>query len=182
MSGSKILFQLTGSIACYKACNVISMLVKDGHEVITSCTESALKFIGRATLEGLTRRPVYTDMFQPARALDHIDLTKWADLAIVCPATANIISKLAHGIADDCISTLFLAYDLEKPFLIAPAMNQNMYNHPATRKSIGILKEWNVNVLNTAEGRQACGDSGPGRMLEPDEIYEEIMKNISRGK
>jgi len=180
MSNSKgnILFQLTGSIACYKACNVISKLVQEGFEVKTVCSENALKFIGKSTLEGLTHHAVYVDTFEDRSALEHIALTKWLDLAIICPATANIINKLAAGIGDDYISTVFLAFDFSKPYLIAPAMNQNMWAHPATRRSAGILKDWGVKLLGTGTGYQACGDKGAGRLLEPEAIYKEINKNL----
>jgi phosphopantothenoylcysteine synthetase/decarboxylase len=180
MSNSKgnILFQLTGSIACYKACNVISKLVQEGYEVKTVVSQNALKFIGKSTLEGLTHHAVYSDTFEDRSALEHIALTKWLDLAIVCPATANIINKMAAGIGDDYISTVFLAFDFSKPYLIAPAMNQNMWAHPATKRSVSILKGWGVKVLGTGTGYQACGDKGAGRLLEPDAIYKEIINNI----
>jgi phosphopantothenoylcysteine decarboxylase/phosphopantothenate--cysteine ligase len=180
MSRSKknILFQLTGSIACYKACNVISRLVQEGYEVKTACTENALKFIGRSTLEGLTHNAVYVDTFEDRSALEHIALTKWMDLAIVCPATANIINKLAAGIGDDYISTVFLACDFSKPYLIAPAMNQKMWAHPATKRSVGTLQSWGVKMLGTGTGYQACGDKGAGRLLEPEAIYKEIKNNL----
>src|SRR3989339_311498 len=107
MSKSKgnVLFQLTGSIACYKACNVISKLVQEGFSVKTIVSVNALKFIGKSTLEGLTHYPVYVDTFEEKFALEHIEIVKWLDLAIICPATANIINKLAAGIGDDYIST-----------------------------------------------------------------------------
>ena len=177
-SKKNILFQLSGSIACYKACNVISKLVQEGYGVKTACTENALKFIGKSTLEGLTHNAVYVDTFEDRSALEHIELTKWMDLAIVCPATANIINKLAAGIGDDYISTVFLACDFSKPYLIAPAMNQNMWAHPATKRSVGILKGWGVKVLGTGTGYQACGDKGAGRLLEPEAIYKEIKNNL----
>jgi phosphopantothenoylcysteine decarboxylase/phosphopantothenate--cysteine ligase len=180
MSGSKgnVLFQLTGSIACYKACNVISKLVQDGCEVKTVCSQNALKFIGKSTLEGLTHHAVYTDTFEDRSALEHINLTKWMDLAIVCPATANAINKFAAGIGDDYISTIFLACDFGKPYLIAPAMNRNMWAHPATSRSVKTLQGWGVKFIGPGKGRQACGDEGEGRLLEPEAIYEEIKKNL----
>lgn len=178
MKKNKILFQMTGSIACYKACIVISKLVQNGFHVQTICSENALKFIGKSTLEGLTRRPVYVDTFEEKLALEHIEITKWLDLAIICPATANILNKLASGIADDYISTTFLAFDFSKPYLIAPAMNKNMLGHPATQKSIKTLKSWGVKILQTASGFLACGDEGQGRLLEPEIIYREILKNL----
>jgi len=157
---------------------VISKLVQDGFTVKTAATESALRFIGPATLEGLTREPVYADLFEGRKALEHVELTQWYDLAIVCPATANILGKFAGGIGDDCVSTLFLAHDFKKPFLIAPAMNSRMLAHPAVQRSISVLKGWGVSVLGTGTGRQACGDSGPGRMLEPGEIHAAILKAL----
>ncbi|MDO8803254.1 MAG: flavoprotein [Elusimicrobiota bacterium] len=177
-SKGKILFQLTGSIACYKACNVVSKLVQEGFDVKTVCSANALKFIGKSTLEGLTHNAVYVDTFEDRSALEHIALTKWLDLAIICPATANIINKLAAGIGDDYISTVFLAFDFSKPYLVAPAMNQNMWAHPATRRSAGILAGWGVKMLGTGTGYQACGDKGAGRLLEPDAIYKEIIKHL----
>lgn len=182
MSRSKgnILFQLTGSIACYKACGVISKLIQDGFGVKTLCSENALKFIGRSTLEGLTHNPVYMDTFEEKFALEHIEIVKWLDLAIICPATANIINKLASGIADDYISTTFLAFDFKKPYLIAPAMNSNMLQHPATKKSIETLKGWGVKILRTGYGYQACGSEGEGRLLEQGEIFRAIMAELKK--
>jgi phosphopantothenoylcysteine decarboxylase/phosphopantothenate--cysteine ligase len=174
----KILFQLTGSIACYKACSVISKLVQDGCDVKTVVSANALKFIGKSTLEGLTHHAVHTDTFEDRSALEHIELTKWMDLAIVCPATANIINKFAAGIGDDYISTIFLACDFKKPYLVAPAMNRNMWAHPATRRSVQNLRNWGVKVLDTGKGYQACGDEGEGRLLEPEDLLKEIKKAL----
>lgn len=178
MSKSKILFKLTGSIACYKACYVISKLVSRGFEVQTVCTPEALKFIGPATLSGLTGKPVLSDVFESCKTISHVSLPKWADLAIICPATANIINQLAGGLAKDLIGSLFLAYDLKKPYLIAPAMNHRMFEHPATRASLEKLKGWNVKILETEYGRSACGDEGYGRLLDPEKIYQAIMKTL----
>lgn len=182
MSKSRILFQLSGSIACYKACQVISRLVQDGHEVRTACTANALRFVGAATLEGLTGSPVFSDAFEPGRMLDHIELAKWAELAILCPATAESINRLAAGTGQDAVASLFLAYDLAKPYLVAPAMNRQMWEHPATRESMARLKGWNVRVLGTGVGRQACGDTGPGRLLEPEEIHAEIVAALGSAR
>lgn len=178
MSKSNILFQLSGSIACFKACSLISRLVQEGHEVQTVATTNALKFIGEATLEGLTGRPVFTDTFQNGRMMDHIHLAKWADLAIACPATADLINRLAAGSAGDCVGSLFLAFDLKKPYLIAPAMNQEMMKHPATQAAVAKLRSWNVKILETQVGHQACGDIGPGRMLEPEQLHAEISRYL----
>ena len=107
-----------------------------------------------------------------------MEIVKWLDLAIICPATANIINKLAAGLGDDYISTTFLAFDFSKPYLIAPAMNKNMYAHPATVKGIKTLEGWGLRMLGTGAGYQACGDKGAGRLLEPEEIYREIIRNL----
>ena len=179
MRARRILFQLSGSIAAYKACSVISRLVQEGCEVQVACTQGALQFVGAATLEGLTGRPVFTDVYQPGRMMDHIHLAKWADLAILCPASADAINRLAAGLAQDAVGTLFLAYDLRsKPYLVVPAMNQEMMRHPATQAALEKLGSWGVQVLPTASGHQACGDVGPGRMLEPDEIYARVARAL----
>jgi phosphopantothenoylcysteine synthetase/decarboxylase len=180
MSKSKILFILTGSIACYKSAGIISKLVQNNFEVQTACTDGALEFLGEATLEGLTGRSVFKNIYEAGTMMGHIDLAKWADLAIVCPATAKSINSLAAGVASDPLGSLFLAYDLRKPFLIAPAMNQEMFNHPATQISLNRLKEWRVQVLPTDDGHQACGDEGPGRLLDPEKIYEMIVAEVPR--
>lgn len=181
MSKGNILFQLSGSISCYKACHIISKLVQNGFEVQTAATPAALEFIGRATLEGLTSKAVFTDLFETGRMMDHIHLSKWADLAILCPATASTLNRLAHGIGDDVIGSLFLAYDLsKKPYLVAPAFNQQMHTHPATQASLITLKNWKVQVLPTDLGHQACGDFGPGRLLDPDQIYSHIIGALEK--
>jgi phosphopantothenoylcysteine decarboxylase/phosphopantothenate--cysteine ligase len=174
MSGSNILFVLTGSIAGYKACEAVSQLVQRGHRVRTVATESALRFIGPATLEGLTGTPVLTGLFAPGTALEHINLTRWADAVLVCPATANTLNRLAAGLADDLPGALFLAHDRKKPWLIAPAMNPAMWAHPATQASAEKLRGWGVRFLPVGEGRTACGETGEGRLAEPAEIVAAV--------
>jgi phosphopantothenoylcysteine synthetase/decarboxylase len=179
MSKPKILFQLSGSIACYKACNVISKLVQNNFEVRVACTKSALNFIGLSTLEGLSGNSVFSDIYETGKQMDHINLSKWADLAILCPASANQINSLASGLASDVVGALFLAFDLsKKPYLLAPAMNQQMYKHPATQESLTKLKSWGLTILPTDDGHQACGDEGPGRLLDPDQIFEAILSSL----
>lgn len=178
MSKSKILFQLSGSIACYKACQVISKLVQNGHEIEVVATRGALEFVGRATLEGLTGRPVHSDVFAPGEYMKHIHLIRWADVIVLCPATANTINKLASGIGDDLLSTLFLAHDFKKPYLMAPAMNTSMFVHPATQSSLEKLKGWGIEVLESPTGALACGETGEGRLLEPEALLIEIEKRI----
>lgn len=182
MSNSKILFIMTGSIACYKACSVISKLVQKGHDVQVVATESALKFVGNATLEGLTGKPTLTDLFAAGNVMDHIHLVRWADLIIVAPATAHFMNKMAHGLGDDLASTLFLAHDFTKPFLVSPAMNTMMYRHPTTQESLKKLIAMGVRVLDSATGPLACGENGFGRLLEPEEILAEIDKALADGK
>lgn len=180
MSNYKILFKITGSIAAYKSAYLISKLVQSGYEVQTVVTNSALEFIGKATLEGLTGKPVITDTFQSGGMMSHINLVKWADLTILAPATANTINKLAAGIGDNILTSLFLAHDFTTPYLIAPAMNMWMYDHPATKSSLEKLQSWGVEILPTGEGYLACGDMGKGKLLEPDLIFnriEEILKD-----
>lgn len=175
MSKSKVLFIMTGSIACYKACQVISRLVQDNFDVQVVASPSALKFVGNATLEGLTGKPVVSDMYAMGNVMDHIHLMRWADVILVAPATANFINKAAQGIGDDLVQTLFLAYDFKKPFLIAPAMNTSMYTHPVTQKSIHRLKEMGFEVLETGSGVLACGEEGAGKLLDPELILKATL-------
>jgi len=178
MLKSKILFQLTGSIACFKACQLISKLVQNNYEVQTVASQNALQFIGQATLEGLTGKPVYSDLWENGRMMDHIHLNRWADLIITAPATANYLNKIANGTGDDLLSTLFLAHDFKKPFLIAPAMNTAMYQHPITKKSLNTLKEMGLEILSTESGNLACGEIGEGRMLDPELIFQKIESTL----
>lgn len=176
MSHSNVLFLLTGSIACYKACAVVSRLAQAGVTVQTVATPAALRFVGAATLEGLSGRPVFTDIFENGRALDHIEVARAADLALVCPATANTINRLAAGVADDIVGTLFLAWELkQKPWWLAPAMNARMWEHPATTASVEKLRAWGIRVLDPAEGPHACGETGQGRLSEPEQITAEVL-------
>jgi phosphopantothenoylcysteine decarboxylase len=181
MSKGNILFLLSGSIACYKACAVISRLAQGGVGVQTVATPAALRFVGAATLEGLSGRPVFSDLFESGRALDHIELARAADLALVCPATANTINRLAAGLSDDPIGALFLAWEMkEKPWWIAPAMNGRMWDHPATHASLEKLREWGVRVLDPVDGAHACGESGPGRLMEPEQITADVLAALSK--
>lgn len=180
MSGSNVLFILTGSIAAAKACDAISRLVQRGHRVRCVATAAALRFVGPATLEGLTGAAPLTDLFAPGAALEHIELTRWADAVLVCPATANTLARLAAGLADDLPGALFLAHDRRKPWLVAPAMNPAMWAHPATQAAVAKLSAWGVRVLPVAEGRTACGETGEGRMLEPPQIVAAVEAALAR--
>lgn len=175
MSKSKVLFIVTGSIACYKACQVISRLIQNDCEVQVVATEAALRFVGNATFEGLTGKSAVTDLYASGSVMDHIHLMRWANLILVAPATANFINKGAHGIADDLVSTLFLAHDFTKPLLIAPAMNKSMHAHPTTQSSLKKLKTMGIEILDTNSGILACGEEGYGRLLDPDEILIRVV-------
>ncbi len=179
MLKSKILFIMTGSIASYKACGVLSKLQQDGHQVKVVMSPSSLQFIGKATIEGLTGATPITDMYGDGQVMDHIHLVRWADLIIVAPATAHYINRISNGIGDDLLTTLFLAHDFKKPFLIAPAMNTMMYLHPTTQRSIKKLKDMGVEILEAASGVLACGEVGYGRLLEVDQIIQEINQRLN---
>ncbi len=174
-----LLFQLTGSIACFKACELISRLVKRGFAVQTVASEGALRFVGAATLEGLTGRAPFTDLYAAGRTMDHIRLARWADLALLCPATANSLNRLAAGLADEPIGALFLAWETGvKPYLIAPAMNATMWDHPATRASRERLAGFGAQLLPVGDGRLACGEQGEGRLLEVEELEKRVLQSL----
>lgn len=180
MHGKNILFMMSASVACFKACAAVSALVKKGCQVQTALTPNALQFIGPATLQGLTGRPVYWDMFAPRQCgTEHISLSKWADCTVLCPASADVINKMAAGVADDCVTTLFLAHDFAKPFVLAPAMNSRMFLHPATQKALQTLRGWGVHVLEAESGHLACGDDGPGRLAEPVAVIKKIEELLA---
>lgn len=180
MSGSNILFILTGSIAGAKACTVISALVQRGHRVRTVITAAGLRFIGPATLEGLTGEAPQTDLFAPGTALEHIELARWADLTVVCPATAHSLNRFAAGLADDLAGALMLARERDRPLLIVPAMNPEMWSHPATRAAVARLEEWGARLVAPGQGRTACGEVGEGRMAEPEEILTAVDSALAR--
>jgi phosphopantothenoylcysteine decarboxylase/phosphopantothenate--cysteine ligase len=177
---SQILFILSGSIACYKACDAISKLVQRGHRVRAVATEAALRFVGVATLEGLTREKVGTDLFAPGDALDHINLARWADVTVVCPATANTLNAMTAGLAPDLAGALLLAHEWHKPLIVAPAMNPVMWTHPATRASVEKLRSWGVRFIDVGAGRTACGETGEGRLAEPTDIVAAIEAALTR--
>jgi phosphopantothenoylcysteine decarboxylase/phosphopantothenate--cysteine ligase len=179
----RVLFQLTGSIACFKACELVSRLAKRGIAVQTVASAGALRFVGSATLEGLTGRAPFTDLYEPGRAMDHIYLARWADLALLCPATANAMNRLAAGLADDPIGALFLAWEIsKKPYLIAPAMNATMWDHPAARAARERLAAFGAEILPVGDGRLACGEAGEGRLLEVPELEAAVLAALDRPK
>lgn len=170
MSQKRILLGVTGGIAAYKAAELVRQFKKAGHEVQVVMTESATEFVGPVTFQALSGREVFTDMWDKQRGdtMAHISLTRWADVFVVAPATANFLAKLANGIADDLLSTLAAAR--ECPLLVAPAMNKQMWANPANLRNIELLKNDGVSILGPAAGFQACGEVGEGRMLEAEEI------------
>ena len=170
----QVLLGLTGGIAAYKAAELARLLIQDGFEVQAAMTEAAAHFIAPATLQALTGRPVFTDLWDPRvpNSMAHIDLTRAADLILVAPASADFLAKLATGLADDLLSTLCLARDC--PLMVAPAMNRQMWEHPATRRNLAALKQDGVTVLGPASGDQACGQTGMGRMEEPEDLLPAV--------
>lgn len=170
MSESKnILFQVSGSIACYKSCDLVSKLVGQGHNVKCVMTEDAVKFIGPVVFEGLTGNKVFRSIYEEGRMMDHIHLNEWADLVITHPATANTINSMAAGVASNIISNLYLSFPFNKSHILFPAMNHKMLNHPTTKKSLESLKEHGLIIAPTSEGNLACGETGHGRLLETTE-------------
>lgn len=169
-SQKHILLGLTGGIAAYKAAELTRLLIKAGHTVQVVMTEAACRFISPVTLQALSGRPVFTDLWD-ARVnnnMAHIDLSRAADLILVAPASADFLAKLANGLADDLLSTLCLAR--ECPLWVAPAMNRQMWEHPATQRNVCSLMQDGVQFLGPDRGVQACGETGLGRMLEPEQL------------
>jgi len=180
MSGSRLVVICTGSIAAYKACEVVSRLVQAGHAVRVVTTEAAQRFVGAATWEGLTGAAARSGLFDPGAALDHINLNRWADAVVICPATANTLNRLAAGLADDLPGAMFLARDPATPWLAAPAMNPAMWSHPATRAAVDRLGGWGVRFVPVGEGRTACGETGEGRMAEPAAVVAAVEAAVAR--
>jgi phosphopantothenoylcysteine decarboxylase / phosphopantothenate---cysteine ligase len=171
----KVLLGITGCIAAYKAGEVLRGLQKGGAQVRVVMTRHATEFVRPLTFEALSGQPVIVEMFDRPNysTIEHISVAREADLLLVAPATANIIAKFAHGISDDFLSTVYLSNT--NPVLIAPAMNVEMWNHPATQANIGILRNLGVQFVDPGEGYQACGEVGVGRLAEPDEIVRRAL-------
>ncbi|WP_239711705.1 bifunctional phosphopantothenoylcysteine decarboxylase/phosphopantothenate--cysteine ligase CoaBC [Paenibacillus sp. 19GGS1-52] len=170
LKGKTIVLGITGGIAAYKAASLTSKLVQKGAEVHVIMTASAKQFITELTLQSLSKQRVYSDTFQERdpSSISHIDLADSADLVLIAPATANIIAKMAHGIADDMLSTMLLA--ATSPVMVAPAMNVHMYQHPAVLNNMNILSSRGVHFIEPGEGLLACGYVGKGRLEEPETI------------
>ncbi|MBR6507948.1 MAG: bifunctional phosphopantothenoylcysteine decarboxylase/phosphopantothenate--cysteine ligase CoaBC, partial [Paludibacteraceae bacterium] len=173
LKGKHIVIGISGGIAAYKIPELIRILRKEGAEVKVTTTKNALEFVTELTLQTLSGNKVYSDVFAAINehSTEHISLPDWADVMVVAPATANVIGKMANGIADDALTTTFCA--MRKPVVIAPAMNNKMYQCPATQEAMLKLAKWdNVTMLDCAEGELACGTTGKGRMQEVDAIAE----------
>ena len=169
LKNKHILIGISGGIAAFKIPELIRLLKKAGADVQVTTTKNALEFVTSLTLQTVSGHKVYSDVFAAINehSTEHISLPDWADMMLIAPATANILCKMAHGIADDALTTTFAA--MRKPVVIAPAMNTNMYDSPATQQAINILSQWdNITMLDAASGELACGTSGKGRMQEID--------------
>ncbi|MBP2077592.1 bifunctional phosphopantothenoylcysteine decarboxylase/phosphopantothenate--cysteine ligase CoaBC [Oceanobacillus polygoni] len=175
-----ILLGVSGGIAVYKACALASKLTQKGANVKVMMTESATKFVSPLTFQALSRNPVYIDTFDEKnpKKIAHIDVADWADIAIIAPATANIIGKLANGIADDMLSTTLLA--TEADVYIAPAMNVHMYAHPAVMQNMQQLEAWGYHFIEPGSGYLACGYVGKGRLEEPESIIQAVENHQNR--
>jgi len=176
----RVLLGLTGGIAAYKAAELCRLLVRDGADVQVVMTEAACRFVTPATMQALSGKPARTDLFDDSvpNAMGHIELSRDRDLIAVAPATADFLAKLAAGLADDLLSTLCLAR--ECPLLVAPAMNRQMWENASTQRNVQRLTGDGVRIAGPSNGDQACGEVGPGRMLEAEEIHREILGILRR--
>ncbi len=181
LADKRVLLGVSGSIAAYKAADVCSRLGKLGASVHVVLTAHAERFIGVPTLRALTRHPVLTDLFDEPQTerIAHIDLAQSADLILVAPASANLLAKMAHGLADDMLSTCLLAAPPAAPLLVAPAMNTVMWDHPATRANLAILQERGVQIVQPGYGVLACQDVGYGKLADVDEIVQAVVDRLT---
>jgi len=182
LKGKHILIGITGGIAAYKTATIIRLLVKDGAEVKVLLTNHAKEFITPLTLATLSKNPVFSESYDPGNGdwNSHVDLGLWADLYLIAPATANSIAKMANGIADNLLLTTYLSSRC--PVFIAPSMDMDMLNHPATIINIETLKAFGNSILEPTSGELASGLSGKGRMAEPEEIVKEIKSFFAKKK
>ena len=172
LTGKRIVVGVTGGIAAYKACDLVSRLKKRGAQVRVVLTEHACQFVQPLSFETLSGNPAYTDSFDRKYEIGHVALAKWADLLLIAPATANCMAKMACGVADDLLSTTCLA--VRCPVLVAPAMNSAMWRNPATQANLALLRSRGVRFVGPEAGHLACGDDDVGRMSEPEQIVEAV--------
>ncbi|MBP3763203.1 MAG: bifunctional phosphopantothenoylcysteine decarboxylase/phosphopantothenate--cysteine ligase CoaBC [Bacteroidales bacterium] len=176
----RIIVGITGGIAAYKAPELVRLLVKAGHEVRCAATPHALEFVTRTTLETVSANPLYCDLFRGnATETEHISLKDWGEMLVIAPATANIIGKMASGIADEPLSTLLLAMPPQR-VLMAPAMNSQMWAHPAVQRNLATLRTWGVRTIGPDDGDLACGSSGTGRMAQPEAIARQVASLLQQ--
>lgn len=178
LSGKHLVLGLSGGIACYKAAELCRALVKEGATVQAVMTEAAEHFITPVTMQALSNRPVYGSQWDARESnnMAHINLSREADAIVIAPASADFIAKLVHGRADELLSLMCLARPIGRvPLIVAPAMNREMWAHPATRRNLAQIKADGAHLLNVGEGDQACGETGDGRMLEADEILQDLI-------
>ncbi|HEY1044535.1 MAG TPA: bifunctional phosphopantothenoylcysteine decarboxylase/phosphopantothenate--cysteine ligase CoaBC [Telluria sp.] len=180
LEGKRIVLGLSGGVACYKAAELCRSLVKEGASVQVVMTDAATHFITAVTMQALSGRPVYTDQWDPrvANNMAHIDTTRDADAILIAPCSADFIRKLAHGACDDLLSTMCVARPARVPLLIAPAMNVEMWQNAATQRNVAQVQADGVCLFGPAAGEQACGETGPGRMLEPEQLVEELIASF----
>lgn len=177
----RIILGISGGIAAYKAAELVRRLRDHGAEVRVVMTRAACEFITPLTMQALSGRPVHTELLNPGQeaAMGHLELARWSDVILVAPATAHFLARLAHGLADDLLTALCLAADV--PVMAAPAMNQQMWRSAATQDNIRILNGRGMGLLGPAEGDQACGEAGPGRMLEPAQLIDSLQAHFHSG-
>lgn len=181
-SAGRVLVGITGGIAAYKACELVRLLVRAGHEVRVVATQSALEFVSPLTLQTLCGHPVRSELFSltDESEISHIDLADWAEVFAVAPATANAIAQLAHGLASDLLTTVALA--TRARLLVAPAMNVQMYGHPATQENLATLAKRGASIVGPASGELACGWEGEGRLVEPERIAAAVETLLYGGE
>ena len=175
LSGKRVLLGVTAGIAAYKSADLVRRLGEAGAEVQVAMTPGATAFVGPLTMQAVSGRPVRTDLLDPdaEAGMGHIELARWPDLILVAPATADFLARLSHGLADDLLTTLCLATD--RPILLAPAMNRLMWANVATQENVATLQRRGQRLLGPAQGDQACGEVGLGRMLEPTELVQAVV-------
>src|SRR5690554_4313170 len=182
MAAPRILLVVGGGIAAYKSCELVRLIRKGGGDVTCVLTEGGAQFVTPMSLAALSENQVHSSLWdlKDEAEIGHIQLSRQADLVVVCPATADLLAKMAAGIADDLGTTLILATD--KPVLAVPAMNVRMWQHAATQRNVAWLRESGVAVMEPDEGPMACGEYGPGRLPEPENIWREIARRLAMGE
>src|SRR3954447_24048170 len=176
---SRVCLGVSGGIAAYKACELLRRFTESGHDVTVVPTEAALEFVGAATWAALSGRPVATDVWTDVHEVPHVRIGQSADLVVVAPATANVLAKAAHGLADDLLTNTLLT--ARCPVIFAPAMHTEMWEHPATVANVATLRERGAIVIEPAEGRLTGADTGKGRLPEPAEIFAFATDLLARG-